>query len=275
MFRNSFQNRRTFLASSAAMISGFWVGNGSAGRLLADQTQLAARIQEAPSSSPLQPALKLASQSLEALADVRDYKATFTKRELVGRKTMDTRMELKLREEPFSVYLKFLQPHAGREVIYVAGKNSDQLQVHDVGFASLAGTLSLDPTGSMAMDENRHPLTSIGMRNMATKLIEEWLSVLEIPGMSVNFFPNAHIGQLACKAVEVSLPKNRASAEFQLTRLYVDAEKGYPIRLQAYDFPSKRETASPLVEDYLYSDLVINPGLTDEDFSTANPKYNY
>jgi hypothetical protein len=257
------------------MLSAFCLGSASASRLLAGQTQLATRIQEAPRSSPLLPALKMASQSLDVLAGIRDYKATFTKRELVGRKTIDTRMELKLREDPFSVYLKFVQPHAGREVIYVAGKNDDNLLVHDVGFASLVGTLSLDPTGSMAMEENRHSLTSIGMRNMVTKLVEQWLSDLDVAGLAVNFFPNAHIGQLACKAVEVSLPKNRVSSEFQLTRLYVDAEKGYPIRLQAYDFPSKRETVSPLLEDYFYSDLVVNPGLTDDDFSTTNPKYNF
>lgn len=243
--------------------------------LFADRTELAAKVEEAPASHPLMPALKMGTDCLTALEQVTDYKATFIKRELVGRKTLDTRMELKLREKPFSVYLKFLQPHAGREAIFVQGENNNHLLVHDVGFASLAGTISLDPLGSYAMDENRHPVTSIGMTNMVTKLVETWLAEIGLEGATVNYYPNAHIGQLPCKAIETSYSRKQTAARFQTTRLYVDKEHGWPVRLQAYDFPGRRDTEAPLVEDYLYTDLAVNVGLSDIDFSTKNPKYGF
>jgi hypothetical protein len=275
MERVSRHSRRRFLTRAAAGMSLLGAGPLLMRSLLADPTQLATRIDEAPSEHPLIPALKMASESLAALAKVNDYKGTFTKHELVGRKVIDTRMEFKLREEPFSVYLKFLHPHAGREVIYVHGHNNNYLQVHDVGFASLAGTLSLDPTGSYAMEENRHPVSSMGLRNMVQKLIETWLDDTKLDGITVNTFPNAHLGQIPCKVVETSHRRKQPGAKFQMTRLYTHSELGHPLRLQAYDFPGKAGGEAPLVEDYHYGDLAMNVGLTDMDFSTKNPKYRF
>lgn len=268
-------SRRTFLTNSVA--AGAVLGTGLlAGRnLFADKTQLAARIAETEESHPLGPALKLATQSLQALDLVEDYRATFIKSELVGRSMVHTRMELKVREKPFSVYLKFIKPHSGREVVFVQGQNNDYLQVHDVGFASLVGTLSLDPTGNMAMEDNRYPVTNIGMRTLLNKLVETWLAEKQMEGMTVNLFPNAHIGELACQMVEVAHQKHHPGARFQMTRLYLDSEHHWPIRLQAYNFPGKREKEAPLAEDYMYADVKVNNGFADIDFSTKNPKYRF
>lgn len=275
MRRPDLPNRRTFLSNSLAAMSALGAGVVIGNNLFADRTQLAARIEEAPPSHPLMPALRLANDSLTALEGVKDYRATFIKREQIGRKLLDSRMELKLREDPFSVYLKFQQPHAGREVIYVQGQNDNRMLVHETGFASLVGTLALDVDGSYALEENRYPLSMIGLRHMVTKLMEQWLRETEMDGITVNYYPNAHIGQLPCKAIETSHRRQRPGVKFQMFRLYVASETSYPVRLQSYDFPQGRETEPPLVEDYLYTDLAVNVGLADIDFSTKNPKYRF
>jgi len=268
-------NRRVFLTNSLAACSAIGTGALVSGNLFADRTRLASQITESDTNDALTPALKLASESLAALDKLEDYSATFIKSELLGRKLNNSRMELKLREEPFSVYLKFLQPSTGREVIYVQGENKDQLQVHDVGFASLAGTLSLDPKGSLAMDGNRYPVSQIGMRNMLIKLVDTWVAERQFSGMTVNLFPNARIGDLSCKAVEVSHQTHHAKARFQLTRLFFDADKNWPVRVQAYNFPGKRDKESPLAEDYMYADVKPNNGFQKIDFSIKNPKYQF
>ena len=74
--------------------------------------------------------------------------------------------KMKVRHEPFSVYMHFDEPHAGREVIFVEGRNNNNLLVHEAGFASLIGTLELEPTGSQAMAENRYPITKAGIQKM-------------------------------------------------------------------------------------------------------------
>src|SRR5262245_30114741 len=69
-------------------------------------------------------AIEFARNSREALRQVDDYTAVFSKTELVGRRYIEQTMQLKLREQPFSVYLRFVSKRQkGREVIFVAGAN--------------------------------------------------------------------------------------------------------------------------------------------------------
>ena len=109
MSRAENHSRRHFLTSSAAVAvslgAGVFVGNS----LFADPTKLAMRVDNAPESHSLIPALQMGTAALEALDKVDDYTATFTKREMIGRKLVDSEMEMKFRHKPFSVYLKFVK----------------------------------------------------------------------------------------------------------------------------------------------------------------------
>jgi len=267
--------RRDFLTNSLAAATAIGSGLLIGQNLFADRLELAARIAETDDAHPLAPALELAKVSLTALDAVKDYKATFYKSELIGRNLVQSQMELKLRESPFSVYLKFVKPSAGREAIYVSGQNNNTLQVHETGFASLAGTLSLDPKGGTAMDGNRYPVMDIGMRNLLVKLVETWLAERTLEGLSVEVFPNASLGDLACKSVEVSHRIQHPNAKFQLTRMYFDKVTNLPIRFQAYNFPGKREKFAPLAEDYFYSNVKLNNSFEAIDFSVKNPQYAF
>ncbi len=268
-------SRRRFVLNSVVTASALGAGALIGNKLFADPTQLASRIEDAPSSHPLIPALQMGTNSLKALDDVKDYTATFTKREMIGRKLKDAKMEMKYRHQPYSVYFKFLSPSAGREVLYVAGQNDGKIKAHDVGLAGLAGTLSLDVDGRLAMADNRHPITMAGIHLLVSELLEQWLSETKMSGITVNFYPNAKIGKLACKAIETSHRSQSSGAKYAMTRLYVDASTNYPIRAQQYDFPRKNKKQPELVEDYLYTNIKTNIGLTDRDFSTRNPKYDF
>ena len=267
-------SRRTFMVQSLASMSALGAGVVVGRKLFGDPTQIAARISDAPASHALIPALQKGTQALEALESVKDYRATFAKKELIGRKLIDTQMDLRFREDPFSVYLKFLSPHAGREALFVKGENDDKLLVRDVGFAGLVGTVALDPTGSYAMDENRYPVTMIGMKLMAVTVLEQWLAATKMGGVDANLYPKARIGQTACTAIETLQANATRPAKFHTTRLYLDNETGYPIRVQQYDFPKRRGAQPVLVEDYLYRNIRTNVGLTDMDFNRKNPAYN-
>ena len=73
-------------------------------------------------------------------------------------------MEMKSRIEPASIYFKFQAPNRGREAIYVKGLHDDRVLAHDVGLGKwIAGTMRLDPKGSMAMGASRHPITDAGI----------------------------------------------------------------------------------------------------------------
>ena len=269
------QTRRRFLftatGGAAALGAGVILGN----HIFADPTQLASRAKDTPESHPLVPALHVGTKALEAMTNIKDYTAEFTKREMIGSKLSDSKMEIKIREKPFSVYLKILKPIAGREALFVDGKFGGKMKAHDVGFAGLAGTLTLDIDGSLAMSDNRYPITMAGMKTMASKVLEQWLEEVQYEDLEVNYYPNARIANVACKAIETSHPKRRGDVKFKMTRLYVEKDRGIPVRVQQYEFPTKSQSKPKLVEDYLYTNIKTNVGLTDRDFSLDNPEYDF
>lgn len=230
---------------------------------------------ETADEHPLVPALRLAEESREAASQVKDYSAVLSKRELVGRKLVDQQMRMKFRQEPFSVYLFFDKPSQGRQVMYVDGAYGNKLQVREVGFASLAGTLSLAPTDPRVMAENRHPITKIGLHNMLDVIIEQWKAELELDGVEVRYYPNAKIRDQPCRVIESNHQEQTKETKFYLTRLYIDKKTSLPVRVEQYGWPATKGGEPPLIEMYMYQNLRTNQGMTDQDFSTKNPQYKF
>jgi hypothetical protein len=226
-------------------------------------------------SHPLYRPLEMAYKSRAALRDLKDYEAVFTKQEVLDRRRKTTTMRIKFREEPFSVYLYFVDPNKGREVIYVEGKNNNQLLVHETGVKAIIGTISLDPKSKDAMAESKYPVTMIGMHKLLEQIIDQWEAEGKFGETSVQYYPDAKLGEVNCTVIESSHPKPRDNFKFQLTRLYFEKETMYPIRVEQYGFPRRNEKQPPLVEEYTYSQIKANPGLADRDFDSANPSYAF
>ena len=269
-FQIDLLSRRAWLSATA----GFALC-GLSGTLGAEM-RVALRIEEAPEKHPLIPVLRTAADALKLLDEVQDYTTVFTKTELMGRKNVTTKLEMKFREKPRSVYAKFLDSHAGRQVIYNEGKNSNQLQVKDVGLASLVGTLHIDPKGKAAMEESRYPITMIGLNIMAETVIEQWLGETKIDGVTVNVYPDAKLGDQPATVIETSYGQQSTQTKYALTRIYIEKKSGLMVKVQNYDFPTKKNKDKPiLVEDYYYAKIMTNVGLKDLDFDTRNPNYGF
>jgi len=253
-----------------------WFAIACSGLLLVGTTAMSRQIAaaEVDPQHPLAPAIEHAQQSLAALAKIQDYEAVYTKQEMVGGKRVQSEVSLKLREEPFSVYMLFVRPHAGREVIYFAGKNKGMLLAHETGIRAIAGTVSLAPDSEDALEENRYPITMMGMRNMLEKLISQWEAEAQFGEVDVKFYPNARMGDVECKVIESRHPTPRKQFKFQMSRLYIEKTTGLPVRLEQWAFPATGNQPV-LVEEYTYSKVRTNLGLTDQDFDHTNPNYAF
>ncbi len=213
----------------------------------------------------------------ERFESVRDYTCLFQKRELVnGKLTGLHQMNLKVRNAPFSVYIKFQQPHAGREAIYVTGKNNGKVLVHDVGVAKvLTGTMKLDPRGSMAMEDNRHPVTEAGIGHLINTLVDRWSIELQPGESEVTIDENARLHGRPCDLIISTHPERGPEFLYHLVKVYIDHELGVPVRFEAYDWPKKPGGKPELVEEYDYSNIRLDAGLKDDDFDVSNKAYSY
>jgi hypothetical protein len=226
------------------------------------------------SGHDLAPPLRLASETLQRLDEVKDYSATFFKHENVRGGQVIHNMNLKVREKPFSVYLGFVKPHTGREVIYVAGQSGGNLLAHGTGIEKVAGTLSIAPNSARALEESRYPITQIGMRNMVTALATQWGTDLKYDDLQVKYYANAKVGNVSCRVYESTQPKRRKGV-FYRSRLYITHKTELPVRVEQFGFPTGTGVRPPMIEQYTYMDLKTNIGLRDIDFSTSNPSYDY
>ena len=225
---------------------------------------------------PLYLPLQEAYKAREALKAVKDYEAVFVKRELIGRRVQRTTMNLRLRVEPFSVYLKFLDANAGREVIYNEGRLNNQMQIHEAGLKALAGTLLRTPNSPDVMAENRYPANMVGLKNLLDKVIKQWEEEGKFGEVKTQKYPEAKLptGE-TCVAYESLHPTQRNQFKFHITRLWIDSKTGLAVRVEQLGFPQKGDKEPPVIEEYTYGSLKTNVKLTDYDFDVKNKTYKY
>lgn len=255
---------KTILGSIITSLFIFFCGNG----LLSAQ--------ETATKSPINPAIKVAKRCLQETEKVEAFTASFLKQEVVdGKLQPQARMTMKWRAKPFSVYLKFVDPHEGREVIYVDGKNDGKLLVHVTGLKSIVGTLALEPTSDRVMAESRYPITNSGLTNMVKGVIAQWEKEREYGDIKVKYYKKAKLNGRPCRVIETSHSTNRKEFKFHMTRLYIDAKTILPVRVEQYGFPTQKGGKPPRIELYEYSSIKTDVKLNDIDFNTKNPAYDY
>lgn len=225
---------------------------------------------------PLYLPLQEAYKAREALKAVKHYEAVFVKRELIGRRLQKSTMNLKLREEPFSFYLKFMDVNAGREVIYNEGRLNNQMQIHEAGIKSLAGTVLRAPNATDVMAENRYPANLVGLKSMLDKVIKQWEEEGKFGEIKTQKYPGSKLptGE-ECIAYESLHPTQRNQFKFHITRLWIDGKTGLAIRVEQLGFPQKGDKEPPVIEEYTYGSLKTNVKLTDYDFDVKNKSYKY
>ncbi len=236
--------------------------------------------QPGPAQHPLDPALKIAYAARDAInKNIRDYTCTMIKRERING-TLGERniMSVKVRQQPFSVYLKFLKPDdaAGREVIYVQGFHNNELVAHEAkGLRAHIGHIWLNPTSALAMDGQRYPITELGISNLTKQLIERAEHDRQFGECDVQFFKGAKVGDRVCTVIEVTHPTPRRNFLFHKAKVYVDDQLQLPIHYEAYSWPKVPGGQPLLDEEYTYFNLQTNVGLTDMDFDMKNPAYHF
>jgi Protein of unknown function (DUF1571) len=211
----------------------------------------------------------LIKQMPDAYVGVKDYTATFTRSEILnGKQRPEETMALKFRE-PLQVYMKWLSKSGkDREAIFVKGRDEDKALVHEPGWISGHFTVLLPPDGPTIMSRSRHPFDEIGIGRIIELIISTFEKANQAGELDMRDLGIKREGERSLRFIEGILPKDPAK-KYYCYRAIVGIDEGLklPVAVKVYDWNDK------LVEHYRYMNLQINVGLTDVDFSPANPAY--
>jgi hypothetical protein len=215
--------------------------------------------------------LRLLDAADKQYAQIHDYTSVMLSRERVKDVLQEQERVLLKFQRTFKVYMRWMEgPSQGREGLYVSGAHDGKFLVYEPrGFQRLF-TAALDPTDARVMDKSRHPVTDVGIGRL-----------LEIVGDNtrraarngVLRVVDRGLGELAgrrVRQVEGILPRDPKAGYYAYrVQLFFDEEHRIPIRVVVYDWSDQ------LVEDYTYTNLRLNPGLSTFDFDPSNKEYGF
>ena len=232
---------------------------------------------------PLLPAIEMAKAGLARIdKDIKGYSCILVKQERVDGELLPKQyIYLKVRHEPFSIYMYFHRPGEvkGRECLYVEGKNDSKLTAHEGGGSLISMTVDLDPNGFLAMRGQRYPIMEVGVKNLTALLVEVAERDLQHDECEVKFKQGGLTlkkgEKRPCTIIEVKHPVRRKHFRYHIARIAIDDEMQIPVYYAAYLWPTKPGGKPVLDETYTYTKLKLNPGFTDKDFDRENPDYNF
>ena len=271
--------KKSFLAG--AVVSLISVGSVASAQAVDTPVSASQPVQPQAAEHPLKPAVDIAQRSIQLQeANIQDYSATMRKVERIDGKVGEPEYALvKVRNKPFSVYMHFIGPNdlKGQECMYVDGQNKGQMFAHAPPgtLRGKFGTVSLAPNSAMAMKGQRYPITELGIYNLTRRLVEVGQKDMQYGECDVKFFKGYKVDQRSCMMIQVTHPVPRRNFLFHVARIYVDDEWNFPIRYEAYDWPTEQGGQPQLLEEYTYMNVKLNQGYTDADFDVHNPSYQF
>jgi hypothetical protein len=224
--------------------------------------------------------LLLASASITTarIARIESYTATFRKQERLGGKLgPENTLKMKVRNRPFAIYLKFLSPKLGKEVVYAEGHHENKVIAHNGDWTrKLVPRLAVAPDSAVALADSRHPVTEAGLVHLANKLLSFRKKDIGDPHAETTLDRiTDETGRPWLRSVHTH-SVNDGSRPFARVEILYDPKTQFPLQISSYDWPAEGQTGElELAERYAYDDLNLEAALTAADFDPANPDYAF
>jgi hypothetical protein len=221
--------------------------------------------------NPLDEPIQLLAAARQSYQQVKDYTCLFVKHERIrGQLQPENLITMKVRTQPFSVYLRWMAPKAsaGQEVCYVAGRNNGMMRVHTTGLLGAMGFMNLDPRDPRAQEGNRHAITEAGIGHLIEQYSQGWEQLRRWNRTQVRIAEYDYNRRRCTRVEAIHLENIGGQLPFQRSVVYFDKENRLPIRVENYDWPRQGGAqGGELLEEYSYADLRLNVGLGDQHFN--------
>lgn len=194
-----------------------------------------------------------------------DFTCTFSKEERInGIAKVEQEIEVKHMTSPFSVAMAWIKnPPIGDRVIYVEGKNDDQMTVRPKSpllQALTGGAVLRKPDGPEAMRNTLRPVSMFGFGRGMQSLLDVYRQAKQVGDLTTAFGGYADVAGQECLVLIRYLPAKDDYPAYK-TLVYVDVDHLIPACIEAYDWDENLQCR------YVYRDLKFNVGLTDDDFT--------
>lgn len=259
---------------------------GASAVIVSDQTEATPPLAESyTGQEALNQTVSILNRGLQYLESVPNYSATFLKQERVGGTMPEpNKITVKIRHEPYSVYMKWHNGDKGRELLYVDGENNGDMVVRVGGWKGrMLPALNLNPTGSIAMKESRHPVTDMGIKKLIEKALKYRESDLERSNdYTCQLDTSVMFNKQECYQFTINYNKEVPEHDYSKSVLLINKKMNLPVTVQNFGWPDKMAEYDPerpdetsLLENYTYANLKLDTKLAKADFSRKNKKYNF
>jgi hypothetical protein len=217
---------------------------------------------------------------------------------------------------PYRIYIKNIEePKLGRELLFVRGKNGEELLAHKGSFPDI--TLSIDPYGSLASDCNHHPITEASIHVIFEVMDRNFRLAHQRLEGEIRVAGSEMLGERPCKKIEARFVKGgwfhtmkedetlwdvaHRYGKNMYQILHHNQDKGweeaddpsagdqvyipryYASRMEVWideelNLPIKAQAFDhfgQLYEVFEFRDMRVNTGLTEKDFDEDNPDYDF
>jgi outer membrane lipoprotein-sorting protein len=211
---------------------------------------------------------EIISKAVKAYEKIDDYVCRFSQKELIKGKIREEKNLILKFKKPQQIYLRWTEgSDKGNEAIYVEGKNKNKLTVHLSGLWKFI-TVSVDPNGSRAMKDRRHPITEAGIGHVIQLMADNYSRAINDKECVISKAEDAEVSGRKAILFKATFPPDKGYYN-HIINIWIDRDLSLPVKIVVYG--KNKE----LLEEYIFEDIKIGAGLKDKDFDTKNPDYNF
>lgn len=195
---------------------------------------------------------------------IQDYTCTFHKIELIDGELIEEKDILYKFMKPLCFYLKW---PSGSEAIYVQGKYNNKLKFHSGDIFGFI-VFSLNPRGSLAMNDNRHPIFESHVGYIINIMETNYNRAKANNELTCTFEGQEVIDGKKTLLLKSVFPKGK-NYYGHIIYINIDSELYLPVKIKVFGWEME------LLEMYHLSDIKVNVSLSDMDFDVDNPDYDF
>lgn len=210
------------------------------------------------------------------LKRTRDLRGTMLKQERIGdRLEPMATIQFKIRKRPISIYLCWIEPTAGREVIFEYKKRKNRVLAHEgVPLRAVSPDVLMTLRHPLAMKFSRHPVNELSLQYLIQQLRVYLADAEANPDLDIALDKHQELRDTTCVHIRFRHPMGSAGPEgYCRFDVYVERETRMPLRWELYSFAE--DGSEQLIEYFEIIDYERNVDLEDADFDPQNDAYHF